>query len=132
MKKLLFYILSIQLILTINSAVMAQQGGGRRGNMEPKEFAERQTNQMKESLELSDKQLPKIEALNLKYAEKMKAARDEAGDDRDAMRSSMTAMMKEKDVVLKQILTEEQWTKFEKERKERMQNRQGGGGRRGI
>ena len=54
-------------------------------------------------------------------------------EDREAMRSKMTEMIKEKDAELKNILTEEQWTKFEADRKERMQNRRAsGGGRRGI
>lgn len=133
MKKLCFYSMPIALALVLSFSAIAQQGDGRRRNMDPKEMAERQTNQMKESLELTDKQLPKVEALNLKYAEKMGEARDEVGEDREAMRSAMTEIIKEKDVELKKILTEEQWTKFEKERKERMQNRRGGGvGRRGI
>ena len=102
-------------------------------NMEPEELAERQTNQMKESLKLTDEQLPKVEALNLKYAKKMKAARDEAGEDREAMRNSMMEMVKEKDVELKKILTDDQWTTFEEDRKKRMEQRRGrGGGRRGI
>jgi len=42
-------------------------------------------------------------------------------------------MVKAKDAKMKKILTTEQWTKFEAERKERIQNRRGGGGgRRGI
>lgn len=113
------------------SVMFAQQGGGGgRYNMEPKELAERQTNQMKESLDLTVEQLPKIEALNLQYAEKIGEARDAAGDDRESMRNAARELMKKKDVELKKILTAEQWTKFEAERKERMQNR--GGGRRGI
>ena len=118
----------VLLIFTIN--VFAQQGGGQgRGNMDPKEIAERQTNQMKETLNLTAEQLPKIEALNLKYAEKMKAARDEAAGDRESMRSTMRAMMQEKDVPLKEILTAEQWTKLEEWRKEA---RESGQRRRGI
>jgi len=101
--------------------------------MDPEELAERQTTQMKESLELTAEQLPNVEKLNLEYAGKMKEARDQAGDDREAMRSTMTEMMKEKDVKMKKILTADQWTKFEADRKERIQNRRGGGGgRRGI
>jgi len=130
MKKSPFYITSLLLMLFINSVLFAQQGEGRRYNMEPKEFAERQTTQMKDSLELTAEQLPKVEALNLKYAEKMNEARAKAGDDRESMRSAMMEMIKEKDLELKKILTEDQWTKFEKQRQERMQNRSGG--RRGI
>ena len=129
MKKRLFYITIMVWTLSFTSASFAQQGGGQR-NMEPKEMAERQTNQMKESLELTAEQLPKVEVLNLKYAEKFGKARDQANGDRESMRSTMMEMMKEKDVELKKILTADQWTKFEADRKERMQNRSGG--RRGI
>ena len=129
MKKSLYYTAFLLFIGSLALPAFAQQGGGR-GNMDPKEMAKRQTDQMKESLELTAEQLPKVEALNLKYAEKFKVVRDEAGDDRESMRSAIREMMKEKDVEIKKILTADQWTKFEADRKERMQNR--GGGRRGI
>jgi Spy/CpxP family protein refolding chaperone len=134
MKKSISLIATIFMLLIFNASVIAQQGQGRgRGNMDPEEFAKRQTTQMKESLELTAEQLSEVEKLNLEYAEKMKEAREQAGDDREAMRSAMMEMVKAKDVKMKKILTAEQWTKFEAERKERMQNRRGGGGgRRGI
>ena len=134
MKKSLSLIAIILMLLTFKPTVFAQQGLGR-GNrdMDPKEFADRQTSRMHELLELTAAQLPKVEKLNLEYAEKMKEVRDQAGEDREAMRSKMMEMIKEKDAKLKAILSEEQWTKFEADRKERMQNRRGGGGgRRGI
>ena len=124
-------VVTILTFATISYAQQGQQGRGRF-NMEPKEMAERQTSQMKELLSLTEEQLPKVEALNLKYAEKMKVARDETADDRDAMRSKMREMIGEKDVELKKILTADQWTNFEADRKERMQNRRGGSRRRGI
>lgn len=133
MKKTLFYSSFLVLLFFFISPSFAQQGDGNRRNMDPKEMAQRQTSQMKESLKLTDEQVPRLEALNLLYAEKVKVARDEAGDDRESMRSTMMEMMKVKDVEMKKILTAEQWTKFEADRKERMQNRGGGGGgRRGI
>ena len=126
----------VLLIFTLN--VFAQQGQGQgqrqgglgRGyNMDPNEMAERQTNQMKETLNLIDGQLPKVEALNLKYAKKAIAERDGANGDRESMRSAMMKMMKEKDVELKTLLTTEQYTKWEEWRKEA---REKGRQRRGI
>jgi len=130
MKKATNHIAVLAILFLMAFQSFAQQGGGRR-NMEPKEMAERQTTEMKESLELTADQLPKVEALNLKYAEKLGEARDASDGDRESMRSTMMEMMKEKDVEMKKILTAEQWTKFEADRKERMQNR-GDGRRRGI
>ena len=131
MKKIWFFVAFIAITLSLNFVAIAQQGRGPR-NFDPKEMAERQTNQMEEVLKLTAEQLPKVEALNLEYAQKMKEARDEAGDDREAMRANMRKMMQAKDVELKKILTAEQWTTLEAERKQRMENRRGGGGRRGI
>ena len=130
MKKFIIYSVPVLLMLILNINSFAQQGsGGRRGNMDPKEMAERQTTMMKDSLGLTDKQLPKVEALNLEYADKFVAARNEADGDRDAMRSTMMAINKEKDVELKKILTADQWTKLEALRKEARAN---GQRRRGI
>lgn len=130
MKKFIIYSVPVLLMLILNINSFAQQGsGGRRGNMDPKEMAERQTTMMKDSLGLTDQQLPKVEALNLEYADKFVAARNEADGDRDAMRSTMMAINKEKDVELKKILTADQWTKLEALRKEARAN---GQRRRGI
>lgn len=130
MQKFIIYSVPVLLMLILNINSFAQQGsGGRRGNMDPKEMAERQTTMMKDSLGLTDQQLPKVEALNLEYADKFVAARNEADGDRDAMRSTMMAINKEKDVELKKILTADQWTKLEALRKEARAN---GQRRRGI
>ncbi|MCK5209439.1 MAG: hypothetical protein KAI29_19210 [Cyclobacteriaceae bacterium] len=132
MKKIVVFTGPILLMLLFTLDVFAQQGQGGPGrgyNMDPKEMAERQTNQMKETLSLTADQLPKVEALNLKYAEKMKVARDETDGDRESMRSTMMAMGKEKDIELKNILTAEQHTKWQEWRKEA---REKGRQRRGI
>ena len=130
MKKTWFYIVIMALMLSFTSStIFAQQGRGPR-NIDPEEMAERQTNQMKEALALTAEQLPKVEALNHKYAKKLKDARDEADGDWESMRSTMMEMMREKDGEMKKVLTTDQWTTFEAQRKERMQNRRGG--RRGI
>ncbi len=131
MKKIFVLIASFIVLLMFMPEVFAQQGqGGQgRGNMDPKEMAKRQTDQMKETLDLTAGQLPKVEALNLKYADKFMAARDKADGDRDAMRSTMMAINKKKDVELKKILTADQWIKLEAWRKEAREN---GRRRRGI
>ena len=132
MKKIAVFTAPILVLLLFSFDAFAQQGQGGPGrgyNMEPKEMAKRITNQMKETLVLTADQLPQIEKLNLKYAEKMNEARDKADGDRESMRSTMMAMMKEKDVELKNILTSEQFTKWEEWRKEA---REKGRQRRGI
>lgn len=131
MKKIFVPIASFIVILMFMPEIFAQQGqGGQgRGNMDPKEMAKRQTDLMVENLDLTAEQLPKAEALNIKYADKFVAAREDADGDRDAMRSTMMTILKEKDVELKKILTADQWTKLEAYRKEAREN---GRRRRGI
>lgn len=131
MKKIIVNVapLIVFLMFAINVFAQQGQGGQGRGNMDPKEMAKRQTDKMKEELDLTAEQLPKVEALNLMYAEKMKVARDASDGDREAMRDSIRPMMKEKDVALKEILTADQWTKLEAWRKEAREN---GRRRRGI
>lgn len=131
MKKVFVFATPVLIILMLAPNAFAQQGqGGQgRGNMDPKEMAKRQTDQMIETLSLTAEQLPKVEVLNLKYAEKMKAARDASDGDRESMRNTFREMMKKKDVTLKEILTADQWTKLEAWRKEAREN---GQRRRGI
>ena len=125
---MLLVLLSIGAYLPIH----AQQGqGGRMRDMEPEEFAKTQTARMNESLTLTEEQLPKVEALNLVYAKKMKEVLDEMGDNREGMREKLRPMMKEKDTELKAILTDKQWATFLEIRQEQMQRR-GGGRKRGI
>ena len=130
MKKVFISIASFIVILMFMPEAFAQQGqgggSGRGFNMNPEEMAERQTKQMKETLNLTDEQLPKVEALNLKYAKKAVVEREGANGNRETMRSSMLKLMKEKDPELKAILSAEQWIKWEKWRKEAREN-----GRRG-
>lgn len=129
MKKSIVRTLPLILLIMCTITAFAQQGGGRgRGNMDPKEMAARQTQVMQDSLNLTADQLPKVETLNMEYAEKMKGIRDKADGDREAMRDAMMPMMKEKDVELKAILTGEQWTKLQAIRKTARESGQRRGG----
>ena len=58
MKKSLYYTAFLLFIGSLALPAFAQQGGGR-GNMDPKEMAKRQTDQMKESLELTANNYPR-------------------------------------------------------------------------
>ncbi len=128
MKKVM--ILSVIMLALCTTYSFAQRGQGGRRNMEPKEMAQWQTDRMKASLDLTDEQLVKVEALNLKYAKKMGAVRNEANGDRNAMRSAMMPLRTEKEKELKEILTSEQWDKFLVLRKDAQAKK--GGKRRGI
>jgi hypothetical protein len=95
--------------------------------MDPAERAEKQTAQMTEKLSLSDAQAGKVKEINLKYADKMKAAREEADGDWSSMREKMGAMRADQDKELQTVLTEEQWVQWDRYRTEQRANRGGMG-----
>ncbi len=114
MKKLM--LVALAAIFTLSgSLVMAQppQGGGRGQQMS----AEERVEQLKEQLELSDEQCEQI--LALEADRKM----PERGD-----REAMEKMMETEKAQMKEILTEEQYTAWEKLQSQRRP--QGGGGNR--
>ncbi len=109
------------------AAAQAQPGGGM--GMDPEKRAEQQTATMTEKLSLSEAQTAKVKEINLKYANKMKEARDNAGGDRETMRATMTTLRGEQDKELQTVLTEEQWQQWLKIREEMKNNRPGWGGK---
>src|SRR5262245_34903454 len=78
----------------------------------PQERAETQTAYMKSALGLTPDQIPKVQALNLEYAQKMDPIVKGSGRPADKMRE-MSELAKEKDGKLEQILTPEQFTKYQ-------------------
>ncbi|TNF43448.1 MAG: hypothetical protein EP310_04530 [Bacteroidetes bacterium] len=103
------------------------------GNFDPAAFVDRQMEELKESLELSDDQEKQVSEIITAGFETMRKAREEMQDgDREAMREKMQQMREEQTEKIKAVLTEEQFVKYEEiqaERRERM--RQGGGGQGG-
>jgi Spy/CpxP family protein refolding chaperone len=106
-------------------------GGMGGGNFDPAAFVDRQMEELKESLELSDDQEKQVREIITAGFETMRQAREEmqdGGGDREAMREKMQAMREEQTQKIKAVLSEEQFAKYEQiqaERRERM--RQGGG-----
>lgn len=113
------------------SIAQAQPPGGGGWNRDPEEVAARQTEQMSAQLGLSAEQLEQVKAINLKYAKKSQEARNAAAGDFSQMREIMTAINNEKNEELKQILSQEQMTKWqqfqEEQRAQRGQWNQGQG-----
>ena len=110
-------------------------GGMGGGNFDPAAFVDRQMEELKEGLELSDDQVKQVREIITAGFETMRKSREEmmdGGGDREAMREKMQAMREEQNQKIKAVLTEEQYIKYEKiqqERRERMrQNGFGGQG----
>jgi Spy/CpxP family protein refolding chaperone len=119
-------------LLFMSSQIYAQGGGGggQRG-MGPRGFSpEERVKQLKDSLSLSDEQTAKVKTIFEHQQQEMMAAREKAGDDREAMRSAMTEIRTKSDKAILEILTEKQkakYTKMLEEQQKRMQQRMGGG-----
>ncbi len=123
------------LILGLSSA-MAQNNPGRSGqrNMDPTERAKEELKQMDENLDLSNDQKEKVYDILLDGNNKRSAMFEEmrsGSGDREAMREKMRKLREEQNTKLKGVLSEKQWTKYEKIMEERRQQFRGSpGGRR--
>ena len=106
-------------------------GMGGPGNFDPAAFVDRQMEELKEGLELSDDQEKQVREILTAGSETMRKAREEmqdGGGDFEGMREKMQQMREEQNQKIKAVISEEQFAKYEKiqqERRERM--RQGGG-----
>lgn len=122
MKKNLFAVLVAFAPLFI---LHAQPSGGRGFQGTPEESAKRQTEMMVEKLTLSEAQASRIQDINLKYALKMKAARDSMPEgDWQMMRQKMTTIRQEQDVELRKMMTSDQWTIYEQWKEEQRAKRE--------
>jgi len=113
------------LLVCLVVVTMAQAPQGRQGRQfNPEDMAKRQTEQMTEDLNLNEQQVEKVSALNKKYAEKMRDAFQNTDGNREQMREKMQTQRTEKEAELKEILTDEQFKKYQEIEKERMQRMQ--------
>lgn len=78
----------------------------------PEERAQMQTDYMKESLTLSDEQVPKIHEINLKYSLKMQNAYNSGGGKLQRLKK-MKGVSTEKDKEMKSVLNAEQYSVYE-------------------
>jgi Spy/CpxP family protein refolding chaperone len=86
-----------------------------------------QTNNMKETLSLTEDQVDKVGEINLNYARKMQNAYNSGGSKLQRLRK-MKALAAEKDGALKKVLTPTQYATYQEnkeEMKERRRERKG-------
>ncbi len=105
-----------------------KRGKGPRGmgrDFDPEEKAERMTQHMAESLELSDEQATKVKAIHLDAAQKMKALHSQNEDNPKANRGEMKKLRDEVKSEIKAVLTETQFKQWEEMRPERPRCRKG-------
>ena len=87
-------------------------GGPGFANMTAEEMATKQTERMTKHLSLSEEQVTLVQTANLEFAKKAKELRENA-ESREAAREQMTTLREEHANALKEVLSEEQFQKFE-------------------
>ena len=106
MKKLVIAMMSI---LLVSTSVFAQQ----RQRPSAEDMAKRQTEHMAKNLSLTDEQKAKIEAINLKYGQKMEEMIQAGKEEREAKMELLKKNRDAKDTEFKEVLTPEQYTQYQ-------------------
>ncbi len=116
---------SVAFLLMIGMVALQAQRQPERPPMEPEKMAQRQTEKMTEHLSLDEKQAEKVAAINLKYARQHQSEMEKGKAEREVRKAEHQKVHDAKMAELKQILTEEQYAKLEKDQDERKDNRRG-------
>lgn len=135
MKKI-FYVFAVLFLMVSVSCNQGTNSGSQSstdsergmgpGNFDQGAFIDRQMDQMKENLDLSDDQEEQIREILAEGSDRMQKAREEmrdGGGDFEAMRETMQIMREEQDSKIKAILSEEQWGEYEAMQEEMRANR---------
>ncbi len=102
----------------------SKNDGANRTPPDPAQMAERQTERMTKTLNLSADQSKQVQAINLKYAQQHRAAKSVAGAaaptqaERQAKHEQRKAVRDQQNAELKAVLTPAQQATWEKERAE--------------
>lgn len=133
MKKLLML---CGLLFSVVTFASAQQGGGQGGRRMPMS-AEDRVKQLDEKVKLTDDQKTKLTAVYTAAMEEQKKAREEGGDDRQAMMAKFQKLQAETDTKINALLNDDQkkayktWQDDMKAQREKMaKERQQGGNNR--
>jgi len=89
--------------------------GGLNAQDQQQNFQQRRQQQidaLKKELSLTKDQTTKFDAIYKEFNDKMAAARESAGDDREGMRTKMQEMNKDRDAKIEKILKPDQVKKF--------------------
>lgn len=112
----LLFTLSFMLILSFLFVAFQAKGQYKH---DPEKFAKKQTEWMKTELSLSDDQASKVSTINIDYAQKKKALKEE-------MRKQMQSLEQDKQKELSTVLTKEQVTQYEAKKAEMKAKRKQG------
>ena len=126
MKK--FFVVSIMLLVTVSFAI-AQQGQGQRQQMTPEERAKTETERLEKLLSLTAAQKTKVQAIELEIGKEMSALRQNSQGNRDSMREAMQKLNAKRETKYKEVLTADQFKKYQADNEQRQRERGQGGQR---
>ncbi len=133
MNRIVFAVLVLVMALASScnqsSKSNSQQGFGS-GNFDPEQMADRQIEEMKETIDLSgtqEKQMRELIMENFENMSKMREEMQNSGGGFEGMREQMQKVREEQDQKVKAILSEEQWEKYQTYQEERRARRGQGG-----
>lgn len=112
------------LAMGLATASFAQQSPKKKGGHDPKtpeEKATRQTEKLKKELALNEEQAPKVKALLLQQQQEIETIRTKYANatDKKSERNELITSREKNETALKEILTADQWTKYETAKEER-------------
>jgi len=96
-------------------------GQKEEGRSSPEQMAERQTEMMMETLDLTDEQIQEVTRINAQFAKEMTDVRKNAKGNREQMRASMVELVNRKNEALKKVLTADQFKVYEETEQNRRQ-----------
>jgi len=103
-------------------ALISTQLNAQKAKESPEQRAAKQTEWMKQELNLTNEQLPKVAAINLKFVNIGKEIRNSNLDEAQT-KAKLKEVNRQRLQELKQVLTPEQWDKFRALLKEKKQNK---------
>lgn len=120
MKKSKVFALTLVLgLLFVTIAGFAQKPDNRSAT--PEERAQRQTERMTQDLKLNDKQAAAVKEINLRYAQKMAATKNNSGGSTHTDNfNARKEIFEQKDKELQAVLTPEQFSQFKAKQTEKM------------
>ena len=122
-------VMSLAIALMFSGMLFAQRGDHRQ--KDPKEMATMQSEHMKKSLDLSEQQFASVQSINLKFAERMSVLRNDTTLERETRHQRMAELRDQKQAEIGAVLSADQKSKWETERKNFARNHRGERGHRG-
>ena len=116
----------ILVLVSLFTVTVSAQRPDRKSRMTAEERASKQTEMMTKHLDLTVEQQAKVKEINLQHSQQMANQQEQARENRRQGSEKMKSQMETRDAELKQVLTPEQYEKWQEKRKETRPTREKG------